>query len=45
MAQKQVLRKMFGYQKTINGHKVQAIFETYVDTNQTFLQDTWVITK
>lgn len=33
------------YQKTINGHKVQAIFETYVDTNQTFLQDTWVITK
>ncbi len=33
------------YQKTINGHKIQAVFETYVETNQTFLQDAWVITK
>ncbi len=33
------------YQKTINGQKIQAVFETYVETNQTFLQDAWVITK
>lgn len=33
------------YQKTINGHKIQAVFETYVDTNQTFLKDAWVIIK
>ena len=33
------------YQKTIGGHKIQAVFETYVETNQTFLQDAWVITK
>lgn len=33
------------YQKIISGHKVQAVFETYVETNQVFLQDAWVITK
>jgi hypothetical protein len=27
------------YQKTINGQKIQAVFETYVETNQIFLQD------
>lgn len=31
------------YQKTINGHKIQAVFETYIETNQTFLKDAWVI--
>lgn len=33
------------YQKVINGHSVQAVFETYVETNLTFLKDAWVITK
>ena len=33
------------YQKSINGHQVQAIFETYTETNQSFLKDAWVITK
>lgn len=33
------------YKKTINGFNIQAIFETHVETNQTFLQDAWVITK
>lgn len=33
------------YRKMINGVEVKAIFETYVETNQTFLKDAWVITK
>lgn len=33
------------YQKIINGHKVEVTFETYVETNQIFLQDAWVVTK
>ena len=33
------------YKMLINGNGVRAIFETYVETNQTFLKDAWVITK
>lgn len=33
------------YKKIINGHEVRAAFETYMETNQTFLKDAWVITK
>ncbi|NGX42073.1 MAG: hypothetical protein K940chlam7_00349 [Chlamydiae bacterium] len=33
------------YRKFINGREVQASFETYIETNQTFLKDAWVITK
>lgn len=33
------------YQKTINDQQVQVVFETYVETNQSFLKDAWVVTK
>ena len=33
------------YKVMINGHEIRAIFETYVENNQTFLKDAWVITK
>lgn len=33
------------YRKIISGYEVQAVFETYVETTQTFLKDAWVITK
>lgn len=33
------------YKKMINGHEISATFETYVENNQTFLKDAWVITK
>ena len=33
------------YKKIINGYEVQACFETYTETNQTFIKDAWVITK
>lgn len=33
------------YKKMINGHEIRASFETYVENNQTFLKDAWVITK
>lgn len=33
------------YKKIINGHEIMATFETYIDTNQTFLKDAWVVTK
>ena len=32
------------YKMTINGYDVQATFETYLDTNQTFLKNAWVKT-
>ncbi len=33
------------YKKVINWHEVQAVFETYAETNQTFLKDAWIVTK
>lgn len=33
------------YQMTINGCEVKVVFETYLETNQTFLKDGWVITR
>lgn len=33
------------YRKMINSFEVEVVFETYVETNQTFLKDAWVITK
>ncbi len=33
------------YRKMINGYEVRAVFETYVETQQTFLKDAWVVTK
>ena len=31
------------YQQKIMGHEVQAFFETYIETNETFLQNGWVL--
>lgn len=33
------------YKMTINGHEINAAFETYVESSQTFLKDAWVITR
>ncbi len=33
------------YKKMVNGHEIRATFETYVESNQIFLKDAWVITK
>lgn len=33
------------YKMMIDGHEVRASFETYVETNQTFIKDAWVNTK
>lgn len=33
------------YKMIINDFEVQAVFETHVEINQTFLKDAWVITK
>lgn len=33
------------YIKVINGYEVQACFETYTETNQTFIKDAWVVKK
>ena len=33
------------YRLTINGHKVAALFEHYLDTNETFLKNAYVLTR
>ncbi len=33
------------YQKTINGHDVYAVFETHLESGETFLKDAWVVTN
>lgn len=33
------------YEKTINGCKIEANFETYLDSGESFLKDAWVITR
>ena len=33
------------YEKIINDHKVVAVFETYIESKETFLKDAWVVTK
>jgi len=40
---KQIIRS--DYEAQINGHLIQAVFETYVETGETFLKDAWVITR
>jgi hypothetical protein len=35
----------YDYEKLINGYNVNASCELYLETNLTFLQDAWVITK
>jgi hypothetical protein len=41
-AQDKIIRS--DYKKIINGHTIHAVFETYVETNLTYLQDAWIIT-
>jgi phosphate-selective porin len=42
-AQDKIIRS--DYKMKINECEVQAVFETYVETNEVFLKDAWVITK
>jgi len=33
------------YKKIVNGYEVHAVFETHVNTNETFLKNAWIVTK
>lgn len=33
------------YQKTIKGHDVYAVFETHLESGETFLKDAWIVTN